>query len=311
MFIRNIEHDNLLHESLYSIAMQHMPVNLMIIHDGLSDEDLKKLEAIASNPTVRVKTNKKVKVQNEDGSETEKDEVVTESAGSSLNYTIVKQDATNFSDVFNLTFQAAVKHGYKYMSITEPEDVYSLSWFELADEWSKENPEISMFLPLIKHMNFGAFQGFMNESCWAEGMAEEVGKYDNNLLLKFNFAAHPLGAVMVIPTMLEQKDAYEERDGEYYPMKSGIKLFNYYEFFLRSTFHDMKVMNIPRIAYELRVIDIHQYDPRSSKIPTTLLSLPKEKGGVSAAEAQFWSKYATDAYYMEEDDSTIKYESII
>lgn len=310
MFIKNMEHENLLHEALYSIAMQHLPVDLMIVHDGLSEEDLRKLESIASNPTVRVKTNKKVKRKNEDGTETEQDEVVTESAGKALNYAVIKSEVSNFSDVFNLVFQTSIDLGYRYMSITEPEDVYSLSWFQTVDDWSKENKEMSMFLPLIKHMNFGSFQGFMNESCWAEGMAEEVGKYDNNLLLKFNFAAHPLGAAMVIPTMLEQKDAYELRDGKYYPMKSSIKLFNYYEFFLRSSFHDMKIMNIPRIAYELRVVNIHEYDARSSKIPSTLLSLPKEKGGISSAEAQFWAKYATDAYYMEEDDNTVKYESI-
>jgi hypothetical protein len=310
MFVKNMEHENLLHESLYSIAMQHLPVNLMIIHSGLSEDDLKKLESIANDPTVRVKTNKKTKKKNEDGSETEQEEIVTESAGKSLNYFLVKEEVSSFSDVFNLTFQTAVESGYKYMSITEPEDVYSLNWFNLVDEWGNENPDMAMFLPLIKHMNFGAFQGFMNESCWAEGMAEEVGKYDNNLLLKFNFAAHPLGAVMVVPKMVEQKDAYEIRDGKYYPMKSGIKLFNYYEFFLRSSFHDLKIMNIPRIAYELRVVDIHEYDARSSKIPSTLLNLPKEKGGISSAEAQFWAKYATDAYYMEEDDNTVKYESV-
>lgn len=310
MFVKSVNHENLLHESLYSIAMQHMPVNLMIIHSGLSDEEIKKLEEIASNPTVNIKTGKKVKVKNEDGTERDSEEVLTESAGNSLNYVIAKHDVTNFPDVFNTVFQAAVEHGYKYMSITEPEDVYSLGWFETANEWHKENEEISMFLPLIKHMNFGAFQGFMNESCWAEGMAEEVGKYDNNLLLKFNFAAHPLGAVMVIPNMLKESGAYEQRDGVFFPMKSSIKLFNYYEFFLRSTYNDVKVMNIPRVSYELRVVDIHEYDPRSSKIPSTLLSLPKEKGGLLPAEAQFWAKYATDSYFMEEDDKTVKYESI-
>jgi len=93
-----------------------------------------------------------------------------------------------------------------------------------------------------------------------------------------------------------------------YTMKSGIKLFNYYEFFLRSSYNDIKMMNVPRIGYELRVTDLNYYDPRSSKIPNTLLSLPKENGGVTAEEAQFWAKYATDAYFMDEDDKTIKYE---
>lgn len=306
MLVRGPVND-LLNESLYSIAMQYLPVNLLILHTGLSEEDMAKLQAIAKNPTVRVK-GKKVAVKNEDGTETEKDEVIEESASNSLNYVIEQIEAKNFADVFNKVFQTAVEHGYKYMSITEPEDVYSLKWFELAEEWHKENPEISIFTPLVKNMQFGAFQGFMNESCWAEGMAEEVGKYDNNLLLKFNFAAHPLGAVYVMENLTKESGAYENRDGKLFPMKSSIKLFNHYEFFLRSTYNDNKMMNIPRIGYELRVISMNEYNHLSSKVPNTLLSIPPEKGGMTAKEAQFWVKYATDAYFMEEDDNNVKYE---
>ena len=306
MLVRGPVND-MLNESLYSIAMQHMPVNLLILHTGLSDDDMGKLKAIASNPTVRVK-GRKVKVKSEDGVETEKDEIIEESAGNALTYSIEQVDAKNFADVFNKVFQTAVENGYKFMSITEAEDVYSLRWFELADKWHKENPEISIFTPLVKNMQFGAFQGFINESCWAEGMAEEVGKYDNNLLLKFNFAAHPLGAFYVIENMLKESGAYEEREGLLFPMKSSIKLFNYYEFFLRSTYNDIKMMNVPRIGYELRVTSMNEYDHLSSKVPSSLLSIPPEKGGMTAKEAQFWVKYATDAYFMEEDDNNVKYE---
>ena len=306
MLVRGPVND-MLNESLYSIAMQYLPVNLLILHTGLSDEDMEKLKKIASNPTVRVKGNK-IKVKNEDGVEVEKDEVIEESASNSLTYDIQQIEASNFADVFNKVFQTAFELEYKYMSITEPEDVYSLKWFELAEEWHKENPEISIFTPLVKNMQFGAFQGFINESCWAEGMAEEVGKYDNNLLLKFNFAAHPLGAFYVIENMLQESGAYEDRDGLLFPMKSSIKLFNHYEFFLRSTYNDIKMMNIPRIGYELRVTSMNEYNQLSSKIPSTLLSIPPEKGGMTAKEAQFWVKYATDAYFMEEDDNNVKYE---
>ena len=296
-----------LNESLYSIAMQFLPVNLLILHTGLSEEDMNKLKAIASNPTVKAKGGK-VKVKKDDGTEVEQDEIIEESASNSLNYVIEQIEATNFADVFNTVFQAAAENGYKFMSITEPEDVYSLKWFELAEEWHKENPEVSVFAPLVKYMQFGAFQGFMNESCWADGMAEEVGKYDNNLFLKFNLALHPLGCVFVMDNLLNESDAYEKRDGKFYPMKRSIKLFNQYEFFLRSTYNDKKIMNIPRIGYELRVINLSEYDHRSSKMPNTLLSIPQDRGGMTAKEAQFWVKYATDAYFMEEDDNNVKYE---
>ena len=169
MFIKNMDHENLLNECLYSIAMQDEPVNLILLHDGLSPEAIDKLNAIAKNPTIYVK-GKKVKVTKEDGTEEEKDEVITESAGNSLNYTVEEVAVKNFADIFNAVFQRAVDNGYKFMSVAEPEDVFSLRWFELAAEWHKENPEISMFLPLIKHMHFGVFHGFMNESCWAEGV---------------------------------------------------------------------------------------------------------------------------------------------
>ena len=305
MFVKGPINDSL-NESLYSIAMQNVPVDLIILHDGLSDADLDKLRTIAKEPTVKVKG--KAKRKNEDGVEEDVDEVITESAGSSLSHSIHKVEVGNFADVFNVVFQAAKENGYRSMSITEPDDVYSIRWFELVDEWHKENPDISIFTPLIKHMNFGAFQGFMNESCWAEGMSEEVGKYDNNLLLKFNFALQPLGAVYMIDGMTKEDGAYEERGGALFPMKSGIKLFNHYEFFLRSTYNDIKAMNIPRIGYELRMTNAESYDHRSSKIPGNLLSISPENGGVSVQEAQFWSKYATDAYFMAENDNTVTYE---
>ena len=138
MFVRNVTHEDLLHESLFSIAMQNSPVNLLILHSDLSETEVEKLHAIAKNPTVRLKTKKTVKVTNDDGTETENEEVVTESASNSLNYVVEKVDASTFPDVFNIVFQAAVENEYKFMSITEPEDVYSLRWFELAEEWHKE-----------------------------------------------------------------------------------------------------------------------------------------------------------------------------
>ncbi len=300
MFLQNVTNEDMLHESLYSIAMQNEPVNLLVMHNGLSQEELDKFHAIAKNPTVKIKATKKENGEEEGPS--------TQSAGNALSYVIEQVDVKNFSDVFNHLFRSAVEHGYKIMSITEPEDVYSLQWFQMVLSWQEENKDMSMFLPLIKHMNFGVFQGFMNESCWAEGMAEEVGKYDNNLLLKFNFAAHPLGAAFIIENMTKESGAYESRDGALYPMKSSLKLFNYYEFFLRSAYNDNKMMNIPRIGYELRMTNLTSYNPLSSKIPNTLLTLPKDKGGVSPGEAQFWAKYATDAYFMEEDDASVEYD---
>jgi hypothetical protein len=108
--------------------------------------------------------------------------------------------------------------------------------------------------------------------------------------------------------ILKEAGAVEDRDGLLYPMKSSIKIFGAYEFFLRLTYNGVKVANVPRVGYELNMHGLDFYDHTSSKVPVNLTLIPVDKGGVGPAESTFWLKHATDSYFMEVDDTTVEYE---
>lgn len=286
-----------LNEFMYSVSMQREPADLLIIHSGLSNKELEILQDVIDKPTIQ-----QVKPDPQNKGKTIKEPI---SSIFPLNCILHEQEMELFADVFNLAFQTAVESEYDFFSIAEAGDVYNTTWLHNAKIYAQENPNIGIFTPIIRNVVNGAFQGYINEACWAEGMAEEAGKYDQNLLLKVN-CINPLGAIYRVSAMTEEEDAIEERDGKLFPMKRNIKLVTPYEFFLRMTYNDISVMNIPRLGYEQRIFRREMYDPSSAKLPSNIMSLPAERGGVAQDEAQFWHKTATDAYFIE-DDEPIEY----
>lgn len=288
----------MLNEFMYSVAMQKHSVDLLLLDAGLNEKELEVLDRILEKPTIELtKENPKYK----EGSK--EPMTIKEKVASifPLNYKIEKVNLKLFSEIFNLAFQVAVENDYEFFSIAEPEDVYSTYWFDNANVYAQENSETAIFTPIIRNVVHGAFQGYYNEICWAESMAESAGKYDQNLLLKFNCVS-PLGALYRVSSFSSADEAIEIREGKLYPMKSNVKLTSSYELFLRLIYHDFQVANIPRLGYEQRFLRQDEYDPTSCKIPKNLTSLPQEKGGFTLEEAQFWHKAATDAYFVEEDE---------
>lgn len=295
--ISNMDNPDFLHECFYSLALQNHGVDVLITHSGLNSDQKAELLGIAENPIVRIRT------KNDDG----EIKIIEEGAGNSMNFSIEEIEAQNFADVFNHLFQSGKNNGYEVISLIEYDDILSRRWFELVEHWRKENPSVGVFSPIIEQTINGVFANYVNEACWADGIAEEAGKYDNNLLLRFNSALIPLGAAFVIDNILSEEDIVEEDDGKLLPMKRSIKLFSYHEFLIRLTYNDIKIMNVPRVGYNMRIIQKDSYDERSCKIPVNLLQLPKEKGGLSQEEAQFWAKYATDSYFLESDDPSVSF----
>lgn len=293
-YIAEMPRIEMIHEFVYSLASQKYAVDVLLIHEGLSESELEILQEVIDKPTIKVSTADPMKP----GSPGEMKEM---SAIFPLNYTLVQNKLESFPDVFNLAFQSAMESGYEFFSIMEPDDVMSISWIKTAQTYAVENPEVGIFSPIIRNTVHGAFQGYFNEAVWAEGMAEEAGKYDQTLLLQFNCVT-PLGAVYRVSSLLKEEDAIEERDGIKFPMKNGIKLVSSYEFFLRMVYNDIKVMNVPRAGYEMRILRRDKAIPTSAKIPPNITSLPKEVGGFTQKEANFWLKSATDAYFIESDE---------
>jgi hypothetical protein len=287
IYLDEVQNDDSFASCLHSIANQTIPVDLVILANGLDSTKLDSIKQLAEKPYVTY-------LERDEQNQTITKRIDSEK---SVNYTIIETEKLNLSKVFNKVFNLALENGYEGISIAEAEDGYSVSWFEIADRYIQENPEVSIFMPVIRNAVNGAFSGVMNESPWVEGMSEEAGKFDLNLLQRFN-CANPLGAVYKVSAV----DEYAEKiDNESRPMKESMKLSHYYEFFLRMIYDDVKIMTIPRIGYELKVLNKDYFSDASCKVPQSLAILPVEKGGMTQEEARFWFELAKKEFFYDED----------
>ncbi len=287
MYLREMPLEQNLSECLYSLSEQSKPVDVVIFTHGLNEEQVSSIKNIAAKPFYTI------------SKRAENSETITEriDATKSLNCSFVDVESLNFSQIFNRTFNLAVQSGYELISLVEAEDSFSLKWFELAQTYSSENSEVAILLPLIKNSINGTFTGLLNEAAWAEGMSEEAGKVDINLLTRYN-CINPLGAVYKISSI---KEYSEVSDDTYYPMKESIKLSHYYEFFLRMIYNDLKVMTVPRLGYELRIVRKEIYTDSTCKLPQDITMYPADRGGITTEEGRFWFELAKKEYFFDED----------
>jgi hypothetical protein len=292
IYIDQLEKDNNLAGCLYSLANQTLPVDVVLFVKGLNAEEVSRIKQLAEKPFVSY-------IERD-----EQNQVVDKIINSekSVNYTIIEtSEVMSLSKIFNTTFNLALESGYEAISIAEPEDGYSVKWFETADIYMSENTDIAIFTPIIRNVVNGAFSGVMNESPWVEGMSEEAGKFDLNLLQRFN-CANPLGAVYRV----ESIDEYAEKtDNISKPMKESMKLSHYYEFFLRMIYDDVKIMTIPRMGYEIKTVNKDYFTDSSCKIPQNLAVIPEGKGGMNPDEARFWFELAKKEFFYDEDRNKV------
>lgn len=288
MYLYEMPTEQSLAECLYSICEQSKPVDVIIFTHGLSNEQNAVVKSIADQPYYTLSR------RNDKGETTQERIEVTKK----LNYTLVdNSEVMNFSKIFNNTFNIALENGYEMISLAEAEDSFSLKWFELAEKYGSEKPEIAILLPLMKNSINGTFTGLLNEASWAEGMAEEAGKVDINLLMRFN-CINPLGAVYKVSAI---KEYSESQDNRYLPMKESMKLSHYYEFFLRMIYNDLKVMTVPRLGYELRIVRKETYTDSTCKLPQDITTYTPDRGGITAEEGRYWFELAKKEYFFDED----------
>lgn len=171
----------------------------------------------------------------------------------------------------------------EWFSILEFDDEYANIWFKNVVEYKKAHTNVDLFMPIIIDVDsIGNFIGFTNEAVWANSFSDELGILDNSALLTYqNFN---------IDGMVIRKSTYEEFGG----FKPSIKLTFIYEFLLRMTFKDVKVMVIPRFGYK----HVNQREG-------SLFSSYKET--LDPIEARWWLSTAKKEYYFP-NDRKITYE---
>jgi len=289
-----LKNENDLNNCLYSIAKQIKKVDLIILYNSLTTEELEKLQSIIENPIL------KLPKQQEDGSIIIEEIKLLENE--LLNAQLIKTNADNFSKIFNEGFNYSLDNNYEFYSVIEQEDSFAIHWFNTTMIYFDENPNISVFVPLIRNNVNGTFSGFINEASMVEGLAEEFGQYDIALLLRYN-VINPLGAVYKVSSIKEYSE--QKSDGKFYPYKESIKITHSYEFFLRMIYNDLKIKTIPRIGYELKLINKNIYLSTSSKTPQNIAIIPTEKGGINVKELQFYLELAKKEYFFDTDRNVI------
>ena len=127
----------------------------------------------------------------------------------------------------------------EWFSVLEVDDVYSSIWFKNFVEYKEHYDEMDLFLPIVLDVNAeNNFIHFSNEPAWARDFSEKMGHLDYDSLLNFpNFQFS--GSII-------KKESYISTGG----LKPGIKMFFNYEFLLRMSYYDMKMMTIPKIGYK-------------------------------------------------------------
>jgi glycosyltransferase involved in cell wall biosynthesis len=165
----------------------------------------------------------------------------------------------------------------EWFSVLELDDEYASVWFKNAVKYREAHQNVDLFLPIIVDVDAaGQFIGFSNEAVWAQSFSDELGILDLNALLAYqNFN---------IDGMVIKKEVFESLGG----IKAGIKLMFNYEFLLRMTFKDVRVMIIPRFGY--KHLNLRE---------GSLFSSYKEQ--IDPVEARWWLAQAKKEYYHTKD----------
>jgi hypothetical protein len=149
---------------------------------------------------------------------------------------ISNNSKTDFISQVNLGID---KCDTEWFSILEVDDEYKPIWLKSINEYIKAYDDIDVFLPIVKDINTdGKFINFTNESTWAYGFTEKQGVLDNEVLL--DFQNYQISGGLYKTQVVKDNGSF----------KDNIKLTFGYEFLLRLTHNNAKIMTVPRIGYQ-------------------------------------------------------------
>lgn len=168
----------------------------------------------------------------------------------------------------------------EWFSILEMDDEYSKIMFDNFYKYSEAYDDVDAFLPIVLDANVdGRFLHFTNEPVWAKDFSEKIGFLDNDSLLNYpNFQ---------ISGGVYKKESFDTVGG----LKPSIILQFGYEFFLRMTYYDKKIMTIPKVGYK-----------KTNMRPKSLFYeyyLGDQK--IRVDEAKWWFNQARKECYFKQD----------
>ena len=149
---------------------------------------------------------------------------------------IVNNDKTDFCTQVNKGIE---KCKTEWFTILEIDDEFKRIWFTSMNQYMNENPTVDVFLPIVKDVSVeGNFLSFTNESTWAYGFTGEQGVLDNEVLM--DFQNYQISGALYKTQLVKDLGMF----------KDNIKLTFGYEFFLRLTHNNARIVTVPKIGYQ-------------------------------------------------------------
>jgi hypothetical protein len=166
----------------------------------------------------------------------------------------------------------------EWFSILEIDDEYKPIWLKSMNEYVKEYGDVDVFLPVVKDINVeGKFLSFTNESNWAYGFTENQGFMDNEVLNEFQ--NYQTSGALYRTKVIKDNGMF----------KDNIKITFSYEFLLRLTHNQVKIMTVPRIGYQ-------HVNFREDSLFWNYKN--DEKTKISENEVKFWLDAAKKEYFF-------------
>jgi len=212
----------------------------------------------------------------------------------------VKSELTNISEVLDVNivtnnsktdFCSQVNLGIEkcdteWFSILEVDDEYKSIWLKSTNEYVKTYTDVDVFLPVVKDINTeGNFVSFTNESTWAYGFTEKQGVLDNEVLL--DFQNYQISGGLYKTQVIKDNGS----------LKENIKLTFGYEFLLRLTHNNVKIMTVPRVGYQHLNFREDSLFWSYKNDDTNKLSEDEAKFWLETAKKEFFFKNKRDVNY--------------
>lgn len=212
---------------------------------------------------------------------------------SQLNVETEKLEYSIIENTGSLDFCSQINLGIlncdtEWFSILEVDDEYTNNWLRSMNSYMKENPDVEVFLSLVKDINVdGKFLSFTNESTWAYGFTEKQGFLTNDALLEYqNFQ---ISGGLYKTSKIKELGMF----------KDNIKLTFGYEFLLRLTHNNVSVLSIPRVGYKHVNFREDSLFWSYKNDENTKLSENEVKFWLEIAKKEFFFKNKRDIIYVE------------
>jgi hypothetical protein len=188
---------------------------------------------------------------------------------------VINKGDTGFCSQVNLGIENCET---EWFSILEIDDEYTSNWLQSFRTYTRMFEDADVFLTIVKDVNSeGKLLNLTNESVWAYGFSENQGELNNEILLDYQNYQTSGGFY---------KTEVVKENGSF---KDNIKLTFSYEFLLRLTHNNAKVVTIPQIGYR-------HVNFREDSLFWLYKNSPDHK--LLDGEAKFWLETAKKEFFF-------------